>query len=148
MLKVSNVYILYIIWCRFFSLPLCFYRAFARIFEMISFVRIWEVSQCPSRGFIHKAWGNFKFYKMARTLAKWICQYFFLVRSLFFNLLHNMLFFEIVVLSKKPRYLVIMWVQTIYKVSIPLFWHLLVFKSIMLVIGKFNMSSARPANTL
>ena len=39
----------------FFSVPLSVYRAFARIFEMIAFVRFWEVSQCPVRGFIHKS---------------------------------------------------------------------------------------------
>ena len=132
MLKVSNVNILYIIWCRFFSVPLCFYRAFARIFGMIAFVRFQEVSQCPLRGFIHKAWRKLQVLWNDMNSRQMNLLIFFLVRSLFFNLLHNMLFFEIAVLSNKLRYLVILWVQTIHNVFIPLFWqHFLVFKSIM-----------------
>ena len=101
-------------------------------FGMIAFVRFREVSQCPLRGFIHKAWRKLQVLWNDMNSRQMNLLIFFLVRSLFFNLLHNMLFFEIAVLSKKLRYLVILWVQTIHNVFIPLFWqHFLVFKSIM-----------------
>ena len=63
------VYPIYYLMSIFLSAFMLLY-SICQDFEMIAFVRFWEVSQCPLRDFIHKSWVKLKFYEMTRTLAK------------------------------------------------------------------------------